>query len=158
MQPAWAAELAHFEWMSQRLLLAPSIPFIDVATVPTIDTQLRLSPLACLGGYRWPVHRPMTTTSVDAIRPADPTLLLLQRTREHALHITTLSPFDYTLLQGIADEPNSMRVHLGRLGVADADSASLTAHGLELLKQLHASGIVLPVEISVHLAARRALP
>jgi hypothetical protein len=141
--PAWATELAHFEWTQQELLLADAIAPIDTAMSLTLDMPLRLSPLVRICGYRWPVDQLLTAADT---MPAAPALLLLRRTKSHALRITALSAFEYSLLQAIAEQPRSMRRHLQ--GLALESSAAIdtaTEQALTMLAHLQTDGLVQPV-------------
>lgn len=143
--PAWAAELAHFEWTQQRLLMTDEVCSANAAT-PTTSAALQSSPLVWsplvrVCGYRWPVDRPLESSR--ATPPDQPTLLLLRRSSEHALQITQLTVFDYLLLQAIDREPRTAQEHVEAIACESGEPiAAVVAYGWKRLERLHADGVV----------------
>jgi hypothetical protein len=138
--PAPLIELAHFEWTAQQLLLAADV--VPVIGPPlTLATPLRLSPLVRICGYSWPVEQ--APAALPAAPPLEPTLLLLQRTRAHALRITQLPALDYALLQAIDQQPLGAEQHLQAIAHAYGEPvAAIIEYGRHLLPRLQADGVV----------------
>lgn len=141
--PAWAAELAHFEWTQQALLLAAApAPAIGVAPIDA-DRVPSLSPLVRVCGYRWPVDGDEAALSDLEAPPDTPTLLIVQRGADHELRILRLTAFSYRLLLALSAQPLSSREHLRALAQETGEPADrVLTHGLEVLAQLQALGIV----------------
>lgn len=141
--PAWVAELAHFEWTQQALLLAAapapamSVTAIDADRVPT------LSPLVRLCGYRWPVDGDEAALSRLDAAPDTPNLLIVQRGDDHELRILRLTVFSYRLLRAVSTQRLSSREHLRALAEEAGEPAGrVLEHGLDVLARLQALGIV----------------
>jgi hypothetical protein len=139
--PAWAAELAHFEWTQQALLLA-ALPAAGAAPID-VDRVPTLSPLVRVCGYRWPVDGDEAALRGLEAPPDAPTLLVVQRGADHELRVLRLAAFSYRLLLALSAQPLSGREHLRALALETGEPADrVLAHGLEVLAQLQALGIV----------------
>lgn len=144
--PAWAAELAHFEWTQQALLLAATAATAAPPTgsvAMTGDSVPMLSPLVRVCGYRWPVDAAEAGLSDLEDPPEAPTLLIVQRGADHELRTLRLTAFGYRLLLAVSAQPLSSRDHLRALAEEAGEPADgLIEHGLDVLAQLQALGIV----------------
>ncbi|MFV0278296.1 MAG: DUF2063 domain-containing protein [Parahaliea sp.] len=140
--PPFAAELAHYEWVELALDIAedspPSPPSGDISPLVACP---RLSPLAWLLSYAWPVHR-----IGPGWRPqqATPTFLVVYRDREERVRFVELNPATAHLLEWVRDNHDSSgAVLLGQLAAElDADPAVLRAFGADQLQSLADCGIL----------------
>lgn len=140
--PAWAAELAHFEWTQQALLLAATAAPAAGSVAMSADSVPMLSPLARICGYRWPVDAAEAGLS-GRDPPEAPTLLIVQRGADHELRTLRVTAFGYRLLLAVSAQPLSSRDHLRALAEEAGEPADgLIEHGLAVLAQLQALGIV----------------
>lgn len=140
--PAWAAELAHFEWTQQTLLLAAAAPPTGSAAM-SADSVPMLSPLVRICGYRWPVDAAEAGLSGLEDPPEAPTLLIVQRGADHELRTLRVTAFGYRLLLAVSAQPLSSRDHLRALAEEAGEPADgLIEHGFAVLAQLQALGIV----------------
>lgn len=141
--PAWLAELAHYEWMETKLQLsdAPMPPGASAGDL--LEQVLMLSPFSAVLGYRWPVTR-IDTSCVPDTLPEQPTLLLLHRAADHRVHFNELSPPAYRLLESIAANRWTGREHIEALAEeAEVDARALMSRALAMLEQFRDDGIVL---------------
>lgn len=142
-EPAWLAELAHYEWMETRLQLSDAPMPAHSPDGDLLEQVLVLSPFAAVFGYRWPVTRISDGYMPDTM-PVQPTLLLLHRAGDFRVHFNELSPPAYRLLESIASNQWTGRSHLASLSVeAGIDIDALLSQGLAMLEQFRADGIVL---------------
>ncbi len=106
--PPFLLELAHYEWAE----LAISLDENDIADVPhdpngdPLTGVPVMSPVACVLGYRYPVHligpeyRPLEA-------PDQPTVLLLVRGRDDELHFHEIDPLTALLIERLQGNSRS---------------------------------------------------
>ncbi len=150
--PPFLLELAHYEWAE----LALSLDEHDIRTIthdPAGDPLHGvpvMSPLACVLGYRFPVHhirpdyRPTTM-------PADPSLLLLVRGRDDAVHFHEIDALSAMLIERLQE--NVQRTGLECLDVLlnerpAHDAAQLREAGIGVLHELKAQEAILGTRIN----------
>ncbi len=98
--PPFLLELAHYEWAE----LAISLDENDIAAIPhdplgdPVAGIPVVSPLACMLGYHFPVHR-IGPDFRPSEAPAEPTLLLLVRDRDDELHFHEIDPLSAMLIE-----------------------------------------------------------
>ncbi|WLG25349.1 putative DNA-binding domain-containing protein [Pseudomonas sp. FP1154] len=142
-EPAFMAELAHYEWVEMALLQAQaeSLPASDEAAL--LDRPLRVSPLAWPLAYLWPVHH-LAPGHQPTTPPPQPTLLLVRRTPGFAVRFSELSPLAWRLLQRIEQFPGlAGRDQLLALArEAGVDSNEFMDNAVMLLRQMHREGVV----------------
>lgn len=152
--PAWLAELAHYEWIELELQVAePGAPSAHGADGgvggPGDGDVLALSALARPLAYRWPVHRIGPGWRPEARPPAEPTLLLARRDADGDVRFSVLSPLVYRLLQllGGADGTHAvgglldaLATEAGRVG-----DAAFLDEGRRMLARLLREGTVVRV-------------
>ena len=133
-------ELAHYEWAE----LALSLDEHDIADVahdaagdPVRGTPV-VSPLACVLGYRYPVHaiRP-DFQPLEA--PAQPTVLLLVRGRDDDVRFHEINALGALLIERLRENKTSsgadcLAALLAEQGLGD--DAALHAAGAEMLRNL----------------------
>ncbi|GAB3090310.1 HvfC family RiPP maturation protein [Lysobacter terrae] len=143
--PPWLPELAHYEWVEQAL-------FTSDAQMPAHDSESDLlegvpvlSPLALPLAYRWPVME-IGPSHVPDAPPAEITTLLVYRDAQHQVHFARIAPLAYALLTSVQNMQRTGREHLTALAAqAGIPADEMTAHGLALLQQLQAQGVVLGI-------------
>lgn len=143
--PAWLAELAHYEWVELALQISD-------ASAPPHDPQGNLlagmpviSPLAWPLAYRWPVHA-IGPGQLPDEPPATPTLLLVRRDAEGNVHFSELSPLVYRLLE-LLDEVPACTGTQALSSLADeaqaADRDAFAQEGAAMLERLRGEGVLL---------------
>lgn len=143
--PAFLPELAHYEWAE--LGLALSDAFEDPSRID-VDGDLMqgipvLSPQAWPLAYAWPVDR-LRPDYQPEHPPAEPTLLLLQRTADHAIRFARLDPLGYALLEQVGSAPAAGAVIVQRLADAwNLPAEPLMAPAQAMLASMRERGVVL---------------
>lgn len=162
-QPAFLAELAHYEWVELALQLHEPDPetFIADPGGDLLDGVPVFSPLAWVLAYQWPVHR-LGPAHQPEVPPDAPTLLLLRREPDGNVRFSELSPLAFRLAQRLSETPDlegpvgehDLVEHAltGReqlLALADeagtADRVSFIEQGHVLLRQMLDQGVLLGV-------------
>lgn len=148
--PAFLAELAHYEWVEMALALEEAEPEALAADPhgELLDGVPVLSPLAWPLAYRFPVHciRPDHQPEQP---PEVPTFLLVLREPSGQVGFKAIDATGYRLLQRLADNPSGLsgRRILEELaaeaGLAPSAAAEFVARGRRLLQALRERGAVL---------------
>lgn len=151
LDPPFLLELAHYEWVELALQIAEA-RIDDVVHDPhgdLLDGIPVLSPLAWPLAYRWPVHR-IGPDYRPAAPPSEPTLLLLRREADGTVRFSELSPLAFRLIQRLGDSPSvdgrAQLIALAQEAGAPEPDAFLE-EGERLLRQLHASGVLLGTQV-----------
>jgi len=139
----FVAELAHYEWVEMALSIADAesekMPLERIT-----KTALKLSPLACLLAYQFPVHQ-ISPTFLPLLVPEQPTFLLAYRNFEDVVHFCELTPLTYQLLQLLEAESGQFsETYLTQL-VTFAPTFSvqkLQEAGLEILRDFVQRGVI----------------
>lgn len=138
------AELMAYEWLEVALGRDP-------ASVPTSTTGslLRLSPLARLALYRYPVHQ-LRSDYAPLEPPVQPTTLLVWRNRAHRVRFQALAPLAAAAASLIVDEALSRGALLAALSeLAPGLDAELIARELDgLIARWLADDIVIHCEVA----------
>jgi len=144
--PPFMAELAHYEWVE----IALDVSLEELPEAVAVDDFLaavpRLSPLAWLLSYQFPVHR-----IGPGFRPAaaqEPTYLVVYRDREDTVRFMELNAATARLVELIRDNSTATAGELlvvlaGELGMAED---SMLGFGGEQLGQLLAQSVVLATD------------
>ena len=106
--PSFLRELAHYEWLEVELGLSEEeIPeTTESAITDPLERAFRLSPLARLVGYRFPVHRIGEGFVPDA--PGEtPSWLLVYRDRRDEVGFLEANPVTARLIRLLAEPPES---------------------------------------------------
>jgi len=142
--PAFAGELAHYEWVELALQISDAeLPAFD-ANGDLLDGVPVLSPLAWPLAYAWPVHQIGPDHRPDT-SPAEPTLLLVRRGPDGEVRFSQLSPLAFRLLQRLDESPSlTGREQLEALAVeaGHADVGAFVAQGRALFEQMRSVGVV----------------
>jgi hypothetical protein len=137
--PPFLVELAHYEWSE----LALTLDEADLATIPhdangdVVEGVPITSSLARVLMYRFPVHR-IGPDFRPTEPPAQPTLILLTRDHDDALHFLEIDPLTalfFERLQANADATgravlDALLSHLGR------DDGAVRESGIAILRHL----------------------
>lgn len=145
--PPFLLELAHYEWAELAISLDEN-DVADVAHDPHGDPLTGIpvvSPLACVLGYRFPVHL-IGPEYRPAEAPDEPTLLLLVRDRDDELHFHEIDPLSALLIERL--QANSRSTGLECLDAllherGEADSTQLREAGKATIELLHARQAIL---------------
>ncbi len=95
-------ELAHYEWVEMAL----SISHETVTTLPLenlSNAKLKLSPLACMLAYRFPVQK--ISPEFIPLKSENPTFLVLYRNAEDMVQFLEITPLTFQLLQLLENLP-----------------------------------------------------
>ncbi|MGG5289517.1 HvfC family RiPP maturation protein [Pseudomonas shirazensis] len=133
----WQLELAHYEWIEAQLFRADDAAFTEPDTADLLEGEPRLSCLARVLAYRWPVDQ-IGPGYQPSAPPAAPTLLLVYRDQHLQVRFARLTPMAYQLLAGLS---GSGRQRLQALG-----DEQVQAQGLALLKDLHSQQLIIAVD------------
>ncbi|MEM1113008.1 MAG: putative DNA-binding domain-containing protein [Pseudomonadota bacterium] len=140
--PAFAAELAHYEWVELALDVAeeqapPLCPVPDMAAaVPA------LSPLAWVLSYHFPVHR--IGPGHEPSAASEPVFLAVYRNREDDVKFVELNAATARLLELVREnQGGSAAAVLAQLAAEmGSEPETIANFGLEQLAQFHHLGIV----------------
>jgi len=150
--PPWLLELAHYEWAELALALDES-EIGQVAHDPDGDPVSGVpvvSPLACVLGYRFPVHlikasfRPQET-------PAQPTWILLVRDRDDDVRFHEINALSTMLIERLRENTTLSGEQCVDALLADRpadEAAALRPAGIALLRELRSFEAILGTRIS----------
>lgn len=142
--PVFLLELAHYEWVEMVLQQSDAEVLSWTDPVLLLERPLQLSALAWPLAYVWPVHQ-LAPNNQPATPPAQPTLLLVQRTADWSVKFSGLSPLAWRLLQRISEFALlTGREQLQALAqeAGQSASASFMDSGLALLQQMHEDQVI----------------
>jgi hypothetical protein len=136
------AELAHYEWVEMALSIsdAESMPMpIENLT----QTKLKLSPLACLLVYQFPVQK--ISPEFIPLTSEQPTFLVVYRNREDVVQFLEITPLTFQLLQLLETQPEQFaETYLMQLAdvVPMISLAILKEKGFEILEDFVKRGVI----------------
>lgn len=148
-EPAFIAELAHYEWIELALSLAEDIE-IDAEIHrygDLLNSAPILSPLAWPLAYHYPVHQISPEFQPD--QPAtQPSCLVVYRDREDNIGFIETNPITTQLLVLLGDNQNQQKTGqelLGKLAeeLPNVPKQAVIQGGLQTLEQLRQKDIVL---------------
>ncbi|HEY9198762.1 MAG TPA: putative DNA-binding domain-containing protein [Gammaproteobacteria bacterium] len=152
--PPFLRELAHYEWVE--LALSVDDRDVDAGAIDPDDDLLDghpvLSPLAWPLQYAFPVHR-IRADYQPAEPPETPTFLLVYRDAEDTVRFLELNPVSARLIGLLAEHADdagySGRQALGSIAaeLRHPQPEQVVAHGLDLLRDWRARGILLGASI-----------
>ena len=140
--PPFMAELAHYEWVELALDVSEEVLFDPIEIDDLRTSVLRLSPLAWVLSYQFPVHR--IGVSYRPEQAQEPTYLAVYRDREDKVCFMELNAATARLLELIRDTGAATAAELlvtlaGELGMAED---AVLAFGEQQLQQLLALSVV----------------
>jgi uncharacterized protein len=145
LAPAYAPELAHYEWVELALAIEEiELPLDAVdATGDLLALRPAVSPLAWSLSYTWPVHR-LAPGKVPASLPEAPTLLVVYRDRADRIGFLEINAVTARLLELLQTADCTGSAALARLAEElDLQPTALSAAGIQILEQLRGHGILL---------------
>ncbi len=146
IDPPFMTELAHYEWVELALDVAEEAPLPAVRVDDPLAAVPRLSPLAWLLSYRYPVHQigPRNQPREEG----EPTYLVVYRDRQDRVRFMELNAVTARLVEMTRD--NSITTGAGLLDIlaaeAGMESRELLAFGSQLLAELLECGVLAAVE------------
>jgi len=149
--PAFLAELAHYEWVE----LAVSLDEGDIDALahdPDGDVVVGvpvLSPLAWPLAYRFPVHR-IREDFQPADAPAEPTLLIVARNRRDEVAFMAVNALSLKLLEVLNEKPHATGVQALDRIVASMDATvrdAAMAAGADILRAFRARDVILGTRV-----------
>jgi uncharacterized protein len=140
--PPFLAEMAHYEWVELALDISEEVLPDLVEAEDLLSAVVRLSPLAWVLCYHFPVHR--IGPSFRPSAAAEPTYLAVYRNRADKVQFIELNAATARLLELVRDNEQVTAGTLlgalaGELGLAEE---TVQAHGSEQLKSLITDGVV----------------
>lgn len=156
LDPPFMAELAHYEWVELALDVSEESPPPSVLVDEPLAVVPRLSPLAWLLSYRFPVHHIGPQN-----RPREahaPTYLVVYRDRQERVRFMELNAVTARLVEMTRDNTVASGAELLDTLAAETqmDSQSLQAFGARLLAELLECGVL--AALSSGLASNHELP
>ena len=141
--PPFMAELAHYEWVELALDVSNEV-LPELTDVDSILTAVpRLSPLAWLLGYQYPVHR--IGPGCRPVEAEAPTYLVVYRDRADRVQFMELNAATARLVEVIRDNSTATAGELltGLAGELSISEESMLAFGGEQLEPLIDQSVVL---------------
>ena len=142
--PAWLAEMAHYEWVELGLQIND-----DEAPAHRADGNLLtgipvLSPTAWALAYAWPVQR-ISPDYQPTVAPETPTLVLVRRDRQYEIRFAEISPLVYRLIEILRGGELSGREVLEQLAreAGVTDFPTFLEQGAAMLQRMHEEGTIL---------------
>jgi uncharacterized protein len=142
--PAWLAEMAHYEWVELGLQIADDeIPAHD-AGGDLLAGMPVLSPTAWALAYAWPVQR-IGPDYQPEFAPEAPTLLLVRRDAQYEIRFAEISPLVYRLIEILRMGNLNGRQALEQLAseAGAGDSPAFVEQGRAMLVRMHEEGTIL---------------
>ena len=140
--PPFLAEIAHYEWVELALDVSQEVVPHGAEVEDVLSAVVRLSPLAWVLCYRFPVHR-----IGPAFRPAtaaDPTYLVVYRNRADEVRFIELNAATARLLELVREneQETAEALLVALAGELRLDEKPVLAHGAEQLRMLIADAVV----------------
>ena len=140
--PPFMAELAHYEWVELALDVSEEVLLDPVEIDDLLTSILRLSPLAWVLSYQFPVHR--IGGSYRPEQAQEPTYLVVYRDRDDKVQFMELNTATARLLELVRDsETATAAALLGTLaGELGMDEDAVLSFGEQQLRQFLALSVV----------------
>ncbi len=135
-------ELAHYEWVEMALSIAHGSFSLLIDNV--METPLRLSNLASVLAYQFPVHQ-ISPHFLPTVAPEQATFLVVYRDVHEEVQFLEITPLTYQLLQLIQEQPDQVaQIYLKQLSqlFPFVNEAVLMQNGEEIVKNLAMRGVV----------------
>lgn len=142
--PAWLAEMAHYEWVELGLQIADDELPAHAAGGDLLAGIPVLSPTAWALAYVWPVQH-IGPDYRPELPPEAPTLLLVRRDAQYEIRFAEISPLVYRLIEILGAGENSGRQTLEQLAAEAgvADLAAFIEQGHAMLVRMREEGTLL---------------
>lgn len=141
--PPFIAELAHYEWVELALDVAEDELPADQPTLSVMNDGLRLSPLAWVLSYQYPVHR--IGPSFQPTEPGEPVFLVVYRDSQDQVCFMELNAPTARLLELVRDNAGARGAELLRQLAAEMGLAedSVLSFGAAQLEEMAGRAVVL---------------
>lgn len=139
--PAFIAELAHYEWVELALDISRDAPPEPLSGDP-LTSPLQLSPLAWVLSYRFPVHR--IGPGFTPAEAGEPVFLAVYRDRDDTVQFMELNAATARLLEVLREAPGTTGEQLLAQLASEMslDYDSIAGFGAEQLRQFAALGLI----------------
>lgn len=147
--PPFAAELAHYEWVELALDVAEASPPAVPRDLDSLSMRPRLSPVAWLLSYAFPVHR--VGPDFCPREAGEPTFLVVYRDRQEAVGFMELNAAAARLLELVREDSGRDGGGLLEQLAAElqADPATVQGFGAEQLNQFAQRGVIALEQVGV---------
>lgn len=98
-------ELAHYEWVEMALSISHE-PFEKMPVENLTAAKLKISPLACVLAYQFPVQK--ICAAFVPVESLQPTFLTVYRNENDAVQFLEITPLTFQLLQLIENSPEQI--------------------------------------------------
>ena len=144
--PPFLQELAHYEWVELALSIADDTltPLLADPNGDLLEGAPLISPVAWALSYDYPVHR-ISPDFLPTQPPAQPTYLVVYRTRQDEVKFTEINAVTARLMALIEAAPEATgRAHLTQVAAElGADPQVIVAEGHSLMLGLRARDVLL---------------
>ncbi len=137
-------ELAHYEWVEMALSISDA-ESVQISIEQLTQTKLRLSPLACLLAYQFPVQH-ISPEFLPLTVPEQATFLVAYRNEDDGVQFLKITPLTYQLLQLIETQSGQLaETYLMQLVdfVPTIAEQTLKEKGLEILQDFVQRGAII---------------
>jgi hypothetical protein len=138
-------ELAHYEWVEMALAISKEANLNHARDIADLNkAQVRLSPVATVLAYQYPVHR-ISPTFLPNTAPEQPTCLIVYRDALDDVHFVEITPLTYRLLAMIQEQDSvSVDDCLTQLLIENQPNnpEAFKTAALQILKESAEKGIV----------------
>jgi hypothetical protein len=138
-------ELAHYEWVEMALAISKESCLDHTSNVGDLaETNVRLSPVASVLVYQYPVHK-ISAQFLPDTPPEQPTCLCVYRDALDDVHFMEITPLTYRLLAMIQESDSVLISHclqqlLTEIQAANPEAFKVAA--LQILQELANKGII----------------
>lgn len=154
--PAFALELAHYEWVELLVAIEPgTMPEFDAVDQIEGHMRLVLTPFLRLLSYHWPVHQ-IGPIEQPEQAPQLATFLLVYRAPDESVRFKQLNAVSAALLESLIDSCESTAACIDRLAEQTKMPAqTLLVPALKTLNDLMRDGVVLGRQRSAMISVNR---
>lgn len=135
-------ELAHYEWVEMALAISDA-EFEKISLENLTASKLKLSPLACVLAYQFPVHK--ISAEFLPLTSEQPTFLVVYRNENDVVQFLEITPLTFQLLQLVEQSPEQFaKDYFNELAslVPTISVETLEEKGLEILEDFVTRGVI----------------
>jgi hypothetical protein len=144
--PAWLADMAHYEWVELALQIADDAIPTHAADGDLLTGIPVVSPFAWALAYTWPVPQ-IGPDYQPEVAPEAPTLLLVRRDAKYDIRFAELSPLVFRLVEilraGESTGLQSLEILAREVGLTGTDIDAFVEQGAAMLQRMHEEGTIL---------------
>lgn len=136
-------ELAHYEWVEMALSISDA-EFDPMSPEKLTQSKLKLSPLACVLAYQFPVQK--ICSVFVPMQSEQPTFLAVYRNEDDRVQFLEITPLTFQLLQLLENQPEEFaETYLMQLVnfAPTIPLAVLREKGLEILDDFARRGVII---------------